>query len=162
MNFKNFLQPYIFIAFISIFAGGCQYDPHANLLTTEEPRTEDVIGTYILDRFDLPNSLTPKTTSIKVELRGDGTFTATNVPLWKLGDPDHDFVSTFRSGDGKWEKRIMGTLDPGSKKIWGIDLRTRDTQFYPADFTGDKPPYGLIFTLGDPDSGNAILLKKSR
>jgi hypothetical protein len=59
-------------------------------------------------------------------------------------------------------KSVMGRLDPGSKKIWGVYLRIKESQFHAANFTGDKPPYGLIFTLGDPDIGNAIILKKIR
>jgi hypothetical protein len=162
MKYKTLLQDFKFLFFMSVLAISCQYDPHANLLTTSEPREEDVVGTYVLDRYDLPDSLTPKKPDTRVELRADGTFTAINVPPWKLGDPDVAFVSSFHSGEGKWDKSIMGTLDPGSKKIWGIYLRTGDSQFHPADFTGDKPPYGLIFTFGDPDSGNAILLKRTK
>ena len=160
MKFKTLLQYCILFSLMSLFVASCQYDPYANLLTTTEPRVEDIIGTYVLDRYELPNDLSLRKTNIRVELRADGTFTAINVPPWKLGELDDNFVSKFRSGEGKWEKSVMGILDPGSRQIWGIYLRTEDSQFHPADFTGDKPPYGLIFTLGDPDSGNAIILKK--
>jgi hypothetical protein len=87
---------------------------------------------------------------------------AINLPPWDFGEPDDTFLSAFQSGEGKWEKSEMGTLDPGSRKIWGVYLRMNDSQFHPANLTGDEPPYGLIFTLGDPDSGNAIILKRKR
>ena len=144
---------------MSLFVMSCQYDPNANLLTTTEPKEVDIAGTYILDHYNLPDNRSLSKTDIRVELRSDGTFTAINLPPWKLGDPDDEFFSNFKSGEGRWEKSVMGRLDPGSKKIWGVYLRTKGSQFHPADFTGDEPPYGLIFTLGDPDSGNAIILK---
>jgi len=160
MGFKTFqLRHIIFIAVLLVFAG-CQYDPHGHLLTTIEPDSEDIVGTYVLDRCDLPNGVAIKKIGIKVELRADGTFTATNIPPWTLGQPGADFFSELVSGEGKWEKAVMGTLDPGSKKIWGIYLRANNNNFHPAQFTGDKAPYGMIFTLGDPDAGNAVILKK--
>ena len=30
----------------------------------------------------------------------------------------------------------------------------------PVGLTGKKPPFGLIFTLGDPDSGDAMMLAR--
>jgi hypothetical protein len=149
-----------FISFPFVLLAGCQYDPHAHLLTTTEPRPEDIVGTYVLDRFYLPDDVLIKDRNIKVDLRSDGTFTATNIPPWELKDPDNKFFSELLSGEGKWEKDVLGRLDPGSKEIWGIYLRSNHNKFHPAQLTGEKPPYGLIFTLGDPDSGNAILLKK--
>jgi hypothetical protein len=77
-----------------------------------------------------------------------------------MEEPDKTFSSSLVSGTGKWEMDTIGTLDPGAKRIWGVYLRTPDNRFHAADFTGARPPYGLIFTLGDPDSGYAIILKK--
>jgi len=144
----------------SLLLAGCQYDPHASLYTTTEPKTEDVLGTYVLDALHLPSECGSARPDIVVELHGDGTFAATNVPLWKLETPGTNFFTSLVSGSGNWEKDTLGTLDPGQKHIWGVYLRTPDNRFHPANFTGDKPPYGLIFTLGDPDSGHAVILKR--
>lgn len=145
----------LFLAF-----AGCQYDPHAHLLTTNEPSREDVVGVYILDRFDMPPELAGKSTEIVVELRADGTFSATNVPPWELDTPKPSFFESLLSGTGHWEIGKMGQLDPGAHTIWGVYLRDPANKMMPAYFTGEKPPYGLIFELGDPDSGYAILMKK--
>lgn len=146
---------------------GCQYDPHAHLLTTKEPLFEDIVGTYSLDRFDLANNIPIKNLEVKVELCSDGTFTATNIPPSSIYIPDSSFFSGLLSGKGRWQKAEVGVLDPGSKKIWGINFqaadaafRTDDNQFHSAELAGDKSPYGLIFELGDPDQGYAVLLKK--
>jgi len=139
---------------------GCQYDPHAHLYTTSEPKTEDIVGTYVLDAFHLPPEVGGARPEVVVELHADGTFAATNVPPWEFGWPGPEFFGSLLSGTGKWEKDTLGTLNPGHKSIWGVYLRTPDNRFHPANFTGRKPPYGLIFTLGDPDSGHAVILKR--
>ena len=146
-------------AFFLFALAGCQYDPHGDIYTTTEPKVEDIVGTYVLDRFDLPMDTSKIHCDVTVDLHVDGSFNATNIPPWGIGEVHTNFFSLLSSGNGKWEKSALGTLD-GSKRIWGAYLRTPDNRFHPVDFTGDKPPYGLIFTLGDPDSGNAVLLKK--
>ena len=146
----------------SLTLAGCQYDPHASLYTTTEPKAEDVVGTYVLDSFHLPPEVGNTRPDVVVELRADGTFLASNVPPWEVSWPGTNFFASFLSGSGKWEKGTLGTLDPGHKSIWGVYLRTTDNRFHPADFTGDKPPYGLIFTLGDPDSGHAVILRRKQ
>lgn len=138
----------------------CQYDPHGWLLTTTEPMREDVIGTYVLDRIDLTQNMNEHSINITVELRADGTFTAINVPPQMDFFPKSDLLSVFVRGAGKWEIGKTGTLDSGSRPIWGVYLRDSSTKLLSPNFTGDKSPYGLIFQLGDPDSGDAILLKK--
>jgi hypothetical protein len=144
---------------LALLLTGCQYDPHADLYTTNEPNTDDIAGTYVLDKFDLPMDSSKAPHDVEIEIRRDGTFTATNIPPWKMGEASTNFFSQLLSGDGKWEKDTVGTRSD-SKRIWGIDLRTPDNRFAPAALTGEKPPYGLIFTLGDPDSGQAVLLRK--
>jgi hypothetical protein len=150
----------IFLFVAAMTLAGCQYDPHGNLYTTSEPKVEDLVGTYVLDRFDLPMDTSKINCEVIVELNPDGTFTAKNVPPWGMDEVKTNFFNSLCSGTGKWEKHTSGTLDPGNKSIWGVYLRTPDNSLHPADCTGDKPPYGLIFTLGDPDSGYAVLLKK--
>jgi len=152
----------ILFGLVSIVLIGCQHDPHGKLYTTSEPKNGDIVGTYVLDRFDLPIDSSNVRCDVVVELHADGTFAATNVPPWKMEEVNTNFFSQLLNGNGKWEKDTLGTLDPGSKHIWGVYLRTPDNRFHPVKFTGNKPPYGLIFTLGDPDSGHAVLLKKKQ
>lgn len=138
----------------------CQYDPHAHLLTTTEPEARDIVGTYVLDRYDLPAASKIKHMPVRLELHADSTFTATNIPPDNPEAPDGSFFSDLLSGTGRWEKAPLGIVDPGSKTIWGVYLRSKEHAFHYAEFTGSQPPYGLIFTLGDPDGGNAVLLRK--
>lgn len=150
----------LFPLFASLALAGCPYDPHAHRYTTTEPKTADIAGTYVLDELYLPSEVGESRPDIRVSLHADGTFAATNVPPSRMDTPDAKFFTSLVSGTGKWEKDTTGTLDPGNKRIWGVKLRTPDNRFSSANLTGDKPPYGLIFTLGDPDSGDAVILKK--
>ncbi len=152
----------LFLILAALVLNGCQYDPHAHLYTTSEPKTQDVVGTYILDLFHLPPEAGSAHPDVVVELRADGTFAATNVPPWAIEAPSTNFFASLISGTGQWQKDILGTLDPGRKHIWGVRLQTSNSRFHPANLTGDKPPYGLIFTLGDPDSGHAVILKRKK
>ncbi len=123
-------------------------------------RRQTLVGTYVLEAFHLPRQVGSARPLVVVELHADGTFLASNVPPDEERGPGTNFFATLLSGAGRWEKGTVGTLDPGLKMIWGIYLRTTDNRFSPASFTGAKPPYGLIFTLGDPDSGHAVILKR--
>ena len=152
----------LLLTLASLAVVGCQYDPHANFYTTNEPKAEEVVGTYVLDAFHLPPEVGSSRPAVVVELHADGTFAATNVPPWELGTPGTNFFTSLLTATGKWERDALATLDAGQKHIWGVQLRTPDSKIHPAYFTGNKPPYGLIFTLGDPDSGHAVILRKKQ
>ncbi len=146
---------------------GCLFpsDPHADSLTTTKPNRSDIIGTYVVDKVYLPSELSDRKLDISIDLRADGTFSATNVPSWTTDATKANFFPTLLSGDGKWELRIVGSVNPGGV-VWGVELQDPTEQkpdaqrMDSASCTGEKAPYGLIFTLGDPDEGNAILLKR--
>ena len=150
---------YLFIILL-LALNSCQFDPHAQLLTTNEPAREDVIGTYVVDRILLPKNLIVGNLNTTVELHADGTFTAINVPPPIDFLPKSDFNSVLIQSTGKWEIGKTGTQDPGARPIWGVYLRDQSIKLLSANFTGEKMPYGLLFQIGDPDSGYAIVLKK--
>lgn len=159
MKRRNFIARLGSLLITAAFVG-CQHDPNAHLLTTAEPSRQDVVGVYVLDDFSMPSELSGKSAEIVVEIRPDGTFSATNVPPWELDTPKTDFFESLLSGTGRWEIGRMGTLDPGGHTIWGVYLRDPANKMHPANFTGKKAPYGLMFQLGDPDSGYVVLMKK--
>jgi len=146
---------------------GCQYDPHAHLYTTDKPETTNVVGKYVLASQTLTSgglaALRDKVSSI--ELRGDGTFVASNVPPWQEGFPATNFFDTLISGSGTWRIDSVGSVDDGRKPLkthWGVYLDSPAAKFDAAGLTSQKPPYGLIYTLGDPDSGQALILERKK
>jgi len=146
---------------------GCQYDPNAHLYTTDKPESTNIVGSYVLTSQTLTSGglavLRGKTCSI--ELRADGTFIATNVPPWQNGFPPPNFFDTLISGSGTWRIDSVGSVDDGRKPLkthWGVYLDSPSAKFDAVGLTGAKSPYGLIYTLGDPDSGEALILERTK
>lgn len=150
-----------------LLALGCQYDPHARLYTLEEPQKTNVVGHYTLTSQTVTGgglaALSGKVCA--VELRADGTFAATNIPPWQSGFPKTNFFNTLISASGTWRIASVGSVDDGRKPLkthWGVELESPTLRPHPVGLTGSKPPYGLIYTLGDPDSGEAMILERTK
>lgn len=90
-----------------------------------------------------------------IELRADGTFAATNaVPIVLGGIPTNLFQSLVTCV-GTWRIASTGGVADGSGKVktcWGVFFES-NKKLEAVGFTGDKRPYGMIYTLGDPDEG---------
>jgi len=157
---------------LSIVAQGCQYNPHAHLYTTRKPECGDVVGRYRLTELHASRrdgvwglaALDGR--SCVVELRADGTFAATNVPPSELGLSGSEALDRLIDDSGAWSIGEVTSVDGGggrAQAVWGLRLRSSpDAQprMLPPRFTGQKPPHGLIFTLGDPDAGEAMILTR--
>lgn len=52
-----------------------------------------------------------------MELAADGTFIATNAPLFDVGVPPMTSLSSFVSGTGNWWLDSVGSVDNGIGKI---------------------------------------------
>lgn len=145
---------------------GCQYDPYAHTFTTEKPQTNLVIGRYVLkDQTVVSGGLSAMHGQpCVVELAADGTFVASNVPPFAFRAPPIS-LSSLVSSEGTWQLDSVGSIGNGSGKMkthWGAHLESQSPQVESPGFTGDKPPYGLIFTIGDPDSGTVMILEKTQ
>lgn len=141
----------------------CQFDPYAYLSTTHEPNTTDVVGTYVLKTQTLTNEnlefLQGKQATI--EISTTGTFTTTNFPAWSAIIRTGYRPNKLLSVTGRWKIARVGSISNGGnniKSVWGIHF-SRDID--PANLTGDTPPYGLIFTYGDPDSGDVMIFERT-
>lgn len=144
----------------------CQYDPHAHLYTTGKPALHEIAGVYRMTSETLLNSDLSEfgRRSCIVRLNADGTFEAANVPPWELVSPGPDFVARLRSGSGTWRIDSVGAVDDGwrSQRVWGVYFDSATVKLAPAHLTGQKSPYGLIFSLGDPDAGEALILSRDQ
>jgi hypothetical protein len=146
---------------------GCQYDPFANRYTTRQPDATNVAGRYELAMQTVTAQGLAALAGRQcfVELRDDGTFTAANIPPWVIDAPAPNFFSTLASGSGTWRIDKVGSLDTGWGKltpIWGVHLDSKQVKFMPVHLTGKKPPHGLLFGIGDPDAGQALILEKAQ
>lgn len=144
----------------------CQYDPYAHKYTNSEPKTEELIGTYYLDKnsviYNIPefkNSLKNEKTIPQIEIKNNGTFLAKDFPVFKNWDP---IFSGLITKSGKWNKSITGKVDLGNgeRNIWGINLSGLKQEFQRISLMNNEFPYEIIFGYGDPDEGNAIIFKR--
>jgi len=142
---------------------GCQRDPFAGDYTTSTPREEDVVGVYSFTRETVTWGKSAQIKDCRIELRGDGTFVALNVPREEFPGRGEDYFSDLVSTSGTWRMDPVGGVDSGLGKIkthWGLHFTSPNESVHTAGFTGKRSPYGLILGFGDPDSGKAVFLEK--
>lgn len=150
--------------FLIISACFCQFSPYAKLLTTEEPNVTEVTGIYTFAKQTLINSgldfLNGEQATIN--LNKDGTFTLVNFPLWQRTEIGEYVLDRRLSASGNWNIEIVGGVLSGGndyRSVWGIEFSNIIDS---ASLTGNAPPYGLIFTYDDPDSGNVMIFKMQK
>ena len=146
---------------------GCQYNPYARLFTTTQPKQEDIAVSYLLTQ----QTITPgglgvlKGQQCVLDLRGDGTFSVTNYPIWTeaFSPTNGQFVASI-SATGRWSCDTVGTVSDGStsQSYWGVRLSDAGTQLGSLALTGKTPPYGLIMTYGDPDNGTVMIFERRK
>lgn len=158
---------------ILLAVGGCTQDPVDESLTLTEPDELDLIGAYEIHKLRLPAELADLKLDTKLELNADGSFSARNIPPSSPAEllPTTNFPRTLTSGTGVWNKRKSGLIAPGQPPVWGIHLADRPytvaningsrKEWLSVRCTGQAPPYGILFQLGDPDQGYAIHLKRT-
>jgi hypothetical protein len=159
------MRPFI-ISLLVIFAG-CQYDPYTSVYTTTQPNTNDVVGVYVADTNTL--DLIAKeghysAVSPSITLLADGTIIITNIPDWWLtsfGEPR----GGFDSGRGTW------TIQK-HQEWWALSVGFDDTEAFSSRnhnpgglgtqmmLIGEKPPYRIHLTVGDPDEGKGMQFER--
>ena len=86
---------------LMLLAPGRRYDPHALLYTTVRPELAEVVGRYTLVKQTVTaGDLAAMNGRLcVVELRPDGTYSASNVPPYTFGSPDAS-LTTLVSASG--------------------------------------------------------------
>ena len=153
-------------ACVAAFAG-CQHDPYADDFTITKPKTADVVGTYALSEQTVTDTLVAQLkardgsapASHTLVLRYDGTFAASNAPVW-VEDRKTDIwsVSYFKSFSGKWKVETTGSV--GSASVWGVSLSPNPAFNSGISFSGPKSPYKIILTYGDPDEEKVMIYER--
>jgi hypothetical protein len=149
-----------------IILAGCQRSPFADQYTTSRPREEDVTGQYVFSRDTVTWGKSAAIKNCRIELRADRTFIATNVPRAEFPGRGSDYLGDLINASGTWRIDNVGGGEDWRGKVvthWGISFEatSANVNVQDAGFTGHKPPYGLIFSFDDPDSGLAVFLRKN-
>lgn len=139
----------------------CQYAPYADDETTKKPIWNDVIGTYKFEKQTITNDLENYSTSRSfITLNADSTFKATDLPNFS-GTLDLHYQGNI-SVRGKWNIETVGSVSgwKEAENIWGLQLTSLPPNLQSMSFMGDKPPYKLLVTYGDPDTGAVMIFSK--
>jgi hypothetical protein len=152
-----------FAAFLACVS--CRYDPYADLYTTQKPLSQDIVGRYKLVRQTVTRDGLPALGERRptVELLADGKFIAINLPPPAAPVRDASFFGRLLSASGNWRIDSVGGVDNGIGRElthWGVYLEASNADIEPAGLMGANPPYGLIFTVGDPDAGQAMVFER--
>lgn len=164
--FQKAAMQFIPISVLFLSIAGCQGDPNVDFYTTKKPATADVAGRYTLTSQTIePGGLAVlKDKECRVELLDDGTFTATNVPSSGDERQEEEFLDRLVSSSGKWKIDSVGSIANSGRKPkthWGVILETEKPEIMAMGLTGKTPPYGLLITVGDPDSGRVMFFEKA-
>jgi hypothetical protein len=163
---KVFHQSF-FVATACLFGllAACQSDPWASGFLTKQPLDKDVVGVYRVDsdsrqraahlkEFAGPNGLLKINQDAEIIIAADHSLKLVKVPSdnWTASKP---IYGCLFSGSGAWK---LGKSD----NFWRVQPEIRegladDCPSAPElNLFGNRPPYKLHITLGDPDAGDAV------
>ena len=136
-------------AFLSVLvcAAVC-FDPH---FVTERPLATDVVGHYALTSQTVTSGglAVLEGERCDVELRSDGTFTATNLPPDKLGSPGANFFNTLVSGSGRWRLDVV-SHGFSSEPHWGVILDSPTVKIHPMHLRRTEASLSFVSDFGRP------------
>ncbi len=138
-------------------------DPRASHYTPHEPAVADVVGRYEYDAdltyFGDEVAPLPETDPPSVLiLRADGTFTATDLPA---DQREFDPVPLV-SASGQWTIGTVGQVYSGDegRPVYAIEF-DGEPRLQSASILDDAPPHRLAISLGDPDEGAGMALRRA-
>jgi hypothetical protein len=154
----------IFLVLAFGMLAGCPINLDTPRYPMNQPASADLVGIYVptTETTVLISKGGYSGRSTSIELHADGTFRFVNVPDWwetKFGEPD----GGFDNGNGMWNTAKQ-------QEWWNLDLVFGDTRGFAhplkggidtaANIIGQKPPYDLSLTIGDPDNGKEMRFHK--
>lgn len=148
------------LAIYGIALTGCQFDAFIPEYTKSEPRKDDVVGLYRIDP-DTVNSFKARhgvdPTLALLNFKSDGSFELKDMPMcW------HEYTCNgeLQGASGTWRIRKH-------QEWWAVEMETRKLNgrkfglWSEAMLRDQRAPYRIHFIIGDPDTGEALVLKKS-
>lgn len=153
------------LVFWVVLLAGCQHDPWADGFVKAQPDEKEVVGTYVIDadsqkrdiKLPLSKEKFPVDASAQIVLSHDRKVEFVHVPEDFRGE-----AACSVTGNGLWR---FSKNDSFTVIVANIVNREPNSpckgEFgYELMLYGEKPPYKLHVTIGDPDSGDAIQFSK--
>ena len=141
----------------------CQYDPYTTEYTSHRPNESDLAGTYVATAETqelIRRAGTYPARDPRVTLGADHTFAIKDVPDWFVTEGDAG--TKLVSGHGTW--KLWRSQD-----WWTLMVEFQESSgqsVFKGPFgmefhlVGEKEPYLVHMTIGDPDTGKAMQFHK--
>ena len=145
---------------------GCQYDPWAQGFLKKQPEESNVVGTYKVDADTLARHISVPNTKSALQISPNAEIVLSADHKASLSQvPSVSDNVCFVSGSGSWR---WGRNDDYA--VIDVQIERKDyqesrdkcgaTYYGQLNLYGNKPPYKLHVTLGDPDGGEAVQFDK--
>ena len=147
---------FLVVTFATMAVFGCQGDPYSSSYTRNRPNEADLIGKWVPDEATLKNMrdkgrYNTNKTRTSLTLYSDGSFEMVDMPDW-WRDPFGKPHGVLQSDSGYWK---LKEHSPGS--WWEIDFDFPKWGGTTTALRRETPPFIIHFTLGDADSGDAMV-----
>ena len=140
------------------FLSSCQYDPYYSRYASAKP-TQTLVGTYVPTKETklLLAGMYKNVKSSRIDLQSDSSFSVKNIAaIWS----PFSTADGFESVKGKWSL-------VKHQEWWAVDLTVNSVREPNGHWNrkragtqimlvGQNAPYKLHFTIGDPDTGQAL------
>lgn len=152
----------VFTILIAALLTGCgqnndSWDKSAKFLTTTQPSSADLSGSYLFAQQTITTNNVPALQSqpCQLNLNPDGSFEITNYPIWNDSQ-----ISRFITTTGYWRCEVVGTV--GTNNSWGIRFSGADKGLDDLQLMGTNAPYRLLMTYGDGDENLTMVFEKKK
>ena len=137
--------------------------PPPELYVVTQPKLEDVAGVYHLNRQTItPDGLAVlEGRSCQLDLRPDGTFTATNYPQWAPDTNPVPQIAGFISTTGRWRCDTVN-INYNGHECWGVVFADAKVGIDSLALRSKGAPYDLMLTYGDGDDGTVMVFGKQK
>ncbi len=143
---------------------GCFEGPYMRYITTERPKSKDVVGTYKFKEQSITNEgvVLPakETAASSITLFADGHYKALHLPnVFKSSESkEPDYVSAV----GKRRIDTAQVSVESTNIYYGISLTGINQNFASFKLMGNEPPYQLMIMYDDPSLGMVMIFDKRR
>jgi len=147
----------ILLSLIALLVSGCQFDPYTERYTSVRPESADLAGAYRLTRESevlIRERRGSPVPSSRITIRPNGAITFRDVPDL-MTDFFADSSGALLSGAGTWR------IERRQSQWWALYVDLPEQRLWTEVLLiGDKSPYILHFTIGDPDAGDALQFER--
>ena len=154
------------LAFVSL--AGCQYDHWADRFVTRQPAERDVVGLYAVDQASLQRTIKLPMSGSVLKVNPSAQILLSlnhNAEFFQVPEAIDDKLQCSITGRGTWRLGKNDRYIVILVQIAHVESDSRCSETFSKfgdqlNLYGDKLPYRLHVTIGDPDTGDAVQFER--